>query len=211
MSDGFFEELQRAIARVALEAGKVVKEVEVVVGVDAAYHENLMVAAAVAWDVGSREVISESFHICEPPHPYVPGLLFLREGPALLEAVKRIKHRWDLLMVDGHGLLHPRRAGLAVILGFILDMPSLGVAKSLLVGVEGEGEEMGPIYLDDKVLGYWFRRNGRRRFYVSPGYRVGVGDVPRIVERVGPGYPEVMRLADRAARERLKRVLEKGD
>lgn len=207
----FLEELQRAIARTISRAigGLRAEDVEVVAAADAAYSgEELMAAAAVAWDLKTRKVIERSYSVCKPPYPYVPGLLFLREGPAVLEAVKGLRCGWDVLLVDGHGLLHPRRTGLAVILGFVLDRPSIGVAKSLLVGVEGEGEEMGPIYLDGERLGYWFR--GHRRFYASPGYLVRVDEIPRIMRLLGPGYPEVLKAADRAAREKLREVSGKG-
>lgn len=208
----FFAELQRAVGSAALASreGLTSEELEVVVGVDAAYGDGLVASAAVAWRVGEREVVAYSTHICEPPYPYVPGLLFLREGPPMLEAVKGLRPGWELLLVDAHGVLHPRRAGLAVFLGFILEKPALGVAKSLLVGVEEEGEEVGRVFIEGRHLGYWFRPKGSRKFYVSPGYRVSLEEVPRIMGRVGPGYPEALRLADRLARRRIREELGGG-
>ena len=202
-------ELQKAVGRAAYASGSRLgsEELRVVAGVDAAYGGGFMAAAAVSWSLESREIVDEAIHVCEPPYPYIPGLLFLREGAPMLEAVKRLGDGWQLLLVDAHGVLHPRRAGLAVFLGFILDRPTLGVAKRLLVGVEeGEGE-VREVRLDGEVLGYGFHPPSSRKFYVSPGYGVAVEEVPRIISDMGGGYPEALREADRLSREKIGEIL----
>jgi len=208
----FLIQLQRAIGTNAISSGGTLKseEMDIVAGVDAAYVDERMAAAAVAWSLKDRRIVNESFYLCEPPYPYIPGLLFLREGPPMLKALKGLKVEWQLLLVDAHGVLHPRMAGLAVFLGFILGKPALGVAKSRLVGVEESGEEMGGVYLEGRLLGYWFRPKGSRKFYASPGYLISVEEVPKLISRVGPGYPEALREADRLARRRLKEALGSG-
>lgn len=205
----FMIELQKAVGRIVYTSGSRLgsEKLRVVAGVDAAYGENLMAAAAVSWSMESREVIEKSVHICEPPYPYVPGLLFLREGAPLLEAVKGLRGRWQLLLVDAHGVLHPRKAGLAAFLGFILDKPTLGVAKNLLVGVEEGDGEIREVRLDGRVLGYGFHPPSSRKFYVSPGYGVAVEEVPRIISDMGGVYPQVLREADRLSREKIREML----
>ena len=199
----FFEALQEAVGRMALERRVRLREPRRVAAVDAAYGGELMASCALVWDLGEGRVLESNYVICRPTYPYVPGLLFLREGPPMLEALRGLSSGWELLLVDAHGLLHPRRAGLAVFLGLLLGKPSLGVAKSLMVGEE----EGGVVKVGGEVLGYRFGGGGTRRFYVSPGYMIDVGDIPVLMESLGPGYPPALREADRLARLRLREAL----
>ncbi|MEM3921987.1 MAG: endonuclease V [Nitrososphaerota archaeon] len=177
-----------------------------IAAVDVAYRGELALAAAVCWDLKKHEPIEEKWFACEAPYPYVPGLLFLREAPPMLKAIKLLEHDWSLLLVDGHGILHPRRMGLAVMLGLILDKPALGIAKSLLVGVEGPGDYWGPVEVSGEVLGYWFKHVDGGRFYASPGYLLGVDRIPEIIKDLGAGYPEPLAHADKLSK-RLARSL----
>lgn len=180
-----------------------VDEIQVVVAVDAAYRGDLMSVAAVKWDL-KWGPLSEISFTCRPPHPYVPGLLFLREGPPMLHAIKRLGDGWQLLLVDAHGLLHPRRMGLAVFLGLILNKPSVGIAKSLLVGSERSGDDFGEVEVEGETLGYWFRLSGSRKFYASPGYVVSVQQIPEIIKKLGNTYPGALRFVDRLSKRALK-------
>ncbi|MEN2974832.1 MAG: endonuclease V [Candidatus Caldarchaeales archaeon] len=202
----FFEKLQSAISRSLSQYGVLeVTELKKVLAVDSAYGDNdQMVTVGVVWDIEGKEVVEESYVISKPTYPYIPGLLYIREAPAILEVVEKIVSTWDLLLVDGHGILHPRRAGLAVIVGFILDRPVLGVAKKLLVGREGGAGVTGPIYLDGEVLGYWFKED--KKFYVSPGYKIRLEDVPKIIRLLGNRYPEPLEIVDRLARKKIYEV-----
>lgn len=180
------------------------RDCRMIVAVDVAYRNELALAVAVCWDMKRRGPVEEKWLACEAPYSYVPGLLFLREAPPMLKAIKLLEHDWSLLLVDGHGLLHPRRMGLAVILGFILDKPSLGVAKSLLVGVEGPGDDWGPVEVSGEILGYWFKPVDGGKFYASPGYLLGVDQVPGIIKALGSGYPEPLAYADKLSRKLAK-------
>jgi deoxyribonuclease V len=120
--------------------------------------------------------------------PYIPGLFMLREAGPVLRTLERIK-RYDLLLVDGHGQLHPRRCGLACFVGVTLDRPAIGVAKSLLCGnVNGSDIELG-----GKVTGRLV--NG---LYVSVGHRTSLDTAADIVKRLAAKsrMPEPLRLAD---------------
>ena len=136
-------------------------------------------AAVVVLDFPSLEVVETVTASCPVTFSYVPGLLTFREGPAVLSAIERLTVQPDLWLFDGHGVAHPRRFGLAAHLGLILDQPSVGCAKSRLVG---RWEEPGPAFGDrapivdrGEVVGMAVRtRPGHTPLLVSPGHRLDV-------------------------------------
>jgi deoxyribonuclease V len=139
--------------------------------------------------------------------PYIPGLLSFREIPALLAAWEKLRTRPDVLIVDGQGIAHPRRFGIASHLGVLLDQPSIGCAKSRLVGrYEEPPPERGawtPLVDRGEVIGAAVRtRTGRRVVFVSIGHRVSLAAAIRVVLACSPRYrlPEPQRLADRLSR-----------
>lgn len=136
-------------------------------------------AAAVLLTVPEGRLVESATAAGPPPFPYVPGYLSFREGPLILSAFRRLRVRPDLCLFDGQGLAHPRRFGLACHLGVLLDLPSVGCAKSLLVGeYEEPGPERGdwsPLRLDGRRVGAVLRtRDGVNPIFVSPGHRIGV-------------------------------------
>lgn len=147
----------------------------------------------------------------EVTFPYVPGLLSFRELPAVLAALERLEReaperRPDVLVCDAHGRAHPRRFGLACHLGVLLDVPSLGVAKTLLVGEHGAlGRERGawtPLVDGGETIGAVVRtRTGVRPVYVSVGHRVSLETAVDLTLRLAPRYrlPETTRRAHRLA------------
>ena len=138
---------------------------------------------------------------------YEPGLLALREGPLLEAAVRALPAAPDALLVNATGCDHPRRVGLALHLGAILDLPTAGVThRPLLAAGEWPPDEAGartPLVLDDELVGYWLRtRPGRRPLAVHAGWAT---DPETAVDLVlggcrGRRTPEPIRLARRAAR-----------
>jgi deoxyribonuclease V len=111
--------------------------------------------------------------------PYVPGLLSFREIPAILEALDRLHQAPDLLLCDGQGLAHPRRFGLACHLGLLCDLPSIGVAKSRLIGRHGEPPDLQgawvPLLDREDVIGAVVRtRQGVKPLYISIGHRISL-------------------------------------
>jgi deoxyribonuclease V len=139
--------------------------------------------------------------------PYVPGLLGFREVPALAAAFARLTCRPDLILVDGHGLAHPRGLGIACLLGLVLDVPTIGVAKSLLVGaVAGTLPETpgatAPVLWQGREIGVALRsRRGAGPVYVSVGHRVSLPTALAWVRRCQDGHrlPVPIRAAHAAA------------
>ena len=144
----------------------------------------LVHAAIVTLDPGGA-VIATAHETRRADFPYVPGYLGFREVPALLAAWSRLAVKPDILLVDGQGLAHPRRFGVACHLGLVLGMPSIGVAKSLLVGTGEPGPDVGdtaPLVWQERRIGTALRtRRGARPLYVSIGHRVSLETAVSIV------------------------------
>ena len=138
--------------------------------------------------------------------PYVPGLLSFREVPALLDAWRKLRTRPDVVLCDGQGVAHPRRIGIASHFGLLVDAPTVGVAKSRLIGTHREpGAKRGSaarLMDGDEQIGIVLRtRDGVKPLYVSTGHRVGVPTARKLVLACAPRYrlPETTRWADRIA------------
>lgn len=210
------EALQREIAREATFEDEPLSDSPVVVGVDQAFPDERAVSAVVATRGG--EVIERASAVTDLSIPYIPGLLSFREGESILAAFEGLSVDPDLALFDGSGRIHFRQAGLATHMGVALDLPSVGVAKSLLCGrlsnppeePFAEGTRV-PILADGRVeveegtvLGYAVQTRqyeGRRYInplYVSPGHRVGAETAASLAQRHCTGYklPEPIRLAD---------------
>ena len=182
--------------------------VRTVAGVDIGFAENNTITqAAVAVLTFPDLLLCDKVIIQRPTtFPYVPGLLSFREAPAALEALSKLSSQPDLLLVDGQGRAHPRRFGLACHLGLLCDIPSIGVAKSRLVGEhERVGEQRGcqqPLLYDGEVIGMVLRtRANVKPLYISVGHRVSLATAVDYVFRCAPKYrlPETTRQADKMA------------
>lgn len=156
-----------------------------VCGVDVAYNHNVAYCSAVVMDRDLKLIESVNAETTAT-HPYVPGLLMLREVGPILHALEMLKSDYDLLLVDGHGLLHPRKCGLACYIGVTLERPTIGIAKSRLCGTVRPD---GFVEMDDEILGYTFSK----KLYVSAGHRISLKTAIAIVKELGT---EPLRLAD---------------
>jgi deoxyribonuclease V len=149
------------------------------------------------------ERVSAHLPLC---FPYVPGLLSFREIPALLAAFARLRHAPDLIFCDGHGYAHPRRFGIACHLGLLLDRPTIGVGKSVLVGEYREPAaspgKTSPLIdpQSGEVIGAALRtRKGAKPIFISPGHRISLERAVELAVAVCDGYriPRPTREADR--------------
>ena len=148
--------------------------------------------------------------------PYVPGLLSFRECPVLLVAFARLKTEPDLILIDGQGYAHPRRLGIACHIGILFDKPTIGCAKSRLVGEhEDPAHSAGstaPLTMDGEQIGVVLRtRDGVRPIYVSTGHRVAMDSAVRLVKLCTDGFriPKPTREADHYVRD-LRRAYQRS-
>lgn len=139
--------------------------------------------------------------------PYVPGLLSFREIPVILEALKQLEIQPDLLMVDGHGVAHPRRLGIAAHLGVLLNIPSIGVAKAKLTGHYTEPHwtkgSVTPLMSKDNQIGSVLRSKDKvKPLFISPGHRIGQEQAVDLVIKCLTKYrlPEPTRIADKISK-----------
>jgi deoxyribonuclease V len=203
--------LQEAVAREVEDAPAVsLDRVRCIAGADASYSPDgkTVHAAVVVVGLPDLNILERCWVSREVPFPYLPGFFAFREGPALMAAFGALAAEPDLLLVDGHGRAHPRRAGIASHVGLLLGTPTVGVAKRILSGDPVEiGPARGsacPFWDRGEIAGMAVRtRAGSRPVYVSPGYAM---DLANAVEAVllttnTSRIPAPIREAHRISRE----------
>ena len=201
-------DLQKRLSRNVIRKSTIkTNAVRKVAGIDTAYRKGVACAAAVVLqfeDMGTLEFKTAARPI---GFPYVPGLLSFREGPAILAALDKLKSTPDLLIFDGQGVAHPRRLGIASHIGLLVDIPSIGCAKSKLLGhYEEPGIKRGSFsYLtyQDETIGAVVRtRTQVKPLYISIGHRVNLRQSIKFVLHCCKGYrlPETTRQADKLSR-----------
>ena len=205
--------LQKELARQVVLEDALPAEPALLAGFDVGFEDDGATtrAAAVLLDADTLQLLEA--HVARVPTsmPYVPGLLSFRELPALLQALAQLSRRPDLVFVDGHGIAHPRRLGIAAHFGVATGLPSIGVAKKVLVGQHGEpGPQRGdhvPLRHGDEQIGWVLRSKPRcNPLIVSPGHCVSMASALHWTLRTLAGYrlPEPTRQADRLASRRDK-------
>jgi deoxyribonuclease V len=191
--------LQRQVASQVIDTDAF-DEIKNVCAVDVAYDAKKAYCSAVVMSRVGEHLESVS-SISEIKYPYVPGFLMLREGPPIFRTLKKLKNDYDLILVDGHGQLHPRRCGIACYVGVKLDKPTIGIAKSLLCGTVSDD---GSIALGGQILGKVIG-TGRKKLYVSVGHRVSLATAAALVTVLGKGNnPEVMKQADALSKSKKR-------
>jgi len=180
-------------------------------GVDQAFYDNNVLSYAVVVNKDMR-LVDEASTVMKTTMPYVAGLLFYREGPAIIDVFGKLQKRPDVLLVDACGINHYRFAGLASHVGVILDLPTIGVSKRPLCGEHTEPVSVG----DHSVLRFHGRAVGfvlktwkdSRPIFISPGHRISLNRSLDVVQRCLRGHklPEPLRLAHAKANT-LKRML----
>ena len=193
--------------RPRLVAAPLPEEPRLVAGADVAYSRRThrVYAAVVVVELASLETVESVGVTRAATFPYIPGLLSFREAPPLLEAFEQLSQVPDVLVFDGQGLAHPRRFGLACHAGLLLDAPSIGCAKTRLVGghraVPDRRGASVPLRVEGETVGAVVRtREGVKPVFVSPGHRADTPSAVELVRALAVRYrlPEPQRRAHHA-------------
>lgn len=181
-----------------------IRKIKIIAGTDVSYSKetNRCYAAIVLYDIKKKQAIENVSAIMDAVFPYVPGYLTFREGPSLIEAFKKINSEFDAIMCDGQGIAHPRGFGIAAHIGVIYNMPSIGCAKSNLVGQYEEPENkrfaFSDLIYNDNIIGAVVRTKEKvKPVFVSQGNKISLKNAVKIVELSIGKYrlPEPTRLA----------------
>lgn len=188
-----------------------VKPLRTIAGFDVGFEEDGAItrAAAVLLDADTLQPLQSEIARIDTVMPYVPGLLSFRELPALLEVLDLLDVAPDLAFVDGHGIAHPRRLGIAAHFGVVTGLPTIGVAKKILIGVAADPHQVRGAYValrdQGEQIGWLLRSKTQcNPLIVSPGHRMAMASAADLVMRYVTRYrlPEPTRLADRLASRR---------
>jgi len=182
------------------------KELKNIVGADVSFsQDNRAVAAAVIINLKDLEIIETIIREVELLYPYKPGFLGFREANAMVSTLNGLKRDYDVVMINGHGVLHPRGFGLASHVGLMIDKPTLGVAKKLIVGSHIIESNHFPelIFFRNEILGAYLKG-----FYVSIGHKISLKTAIELVNETSIfKTPEPIRQAHILATRDFKEIL----
>jgi len=183
-------------------------EIKYIAGCDSAFRGDLINSVFVVLDFKTLSIVEIKNITSNVNFPYIPGFLAFREVPNLINTYETLKVKPDLIMVDGHGISHPRGLGIASHLGVILNKPTIGVAKSILVGKYKEPCKIKGckeiVYFNNKAVAYALRsKNNSDVIFVSPGHLIDLDSALSIVLKTLKNYklPEPTRIADYYSRK----------
>jgi deoxyribonuclease V len=205
--------LQSKLARQVVRQSRIrLRDIKRIAGVDAGYRNKIAYAAVVVLTLTDLKILEAATAARPISFPYIPGLLSFREGPAALQALDKLKTAPDLLMIDGQGISHPRRFGIASHIGLLTGIPSVGCAKTRLLGNydEPQLERGSTAYLKEsgETLGAVVRtRTGVKPVFVSIGHLMDLNDSIRIILESCRGYriPEPIRRAHQLAKKPIEK------
>jgi deoxyribonuclease V len=189
-------DLQKDISKKIVTCNTIDK-IKNICGIDVSYKNNIAYCSAVIINTSFDLIASVSIKY-KVEYPYIRGLLFLRESKPLLNTLKLLRNEsdFDILLVDGHGILHPRKCGLASYVGYTIDKPTIGVAKNLLCGTLRSDHF---IEYDGMVLGFLIKKGGKKPVYISIGHKISLNKAIQVVQKLikeGERIPEPLRIAD---------------
>jgi deoxyribonuclease V len=205
------QQLQKRIDLHPLE-----KPIELIAGADVSYStkNKTVFAGIVIFRYPDLIKVETAYTVSESNFPYIPGYLTFREAPALLETFQKLLTKPDVIIFDGQGIAHPRRLGIATHLGIILNMPTIGCAKSRLIGIHDEApSERGAfaeLYYNNEKIGVALRtRANTKPVYVSPGHKITLSESIDIVLAACTKFriPEPTRAAHHLVNEIRKQYL----
>jgi len=209
-------QLQKTLAAKVVTSNQF-EQISTVCGIDVSPNNNRVVVAAVVFSYPDLALCERTVAECPVPYPYVPGLLSFREGPATIKAVDQLRIKPDLLIFDGQGIAHPRRFGLASHIGVLLDIPSIGCAKTRLCGhYQDPSAKAGGFSLlkeDKDTIGAVVRtRDNVKPVFVSIGHRLALETCIEIILASCRGFrlPEPVRQAHLLAGKSLTTLIKQS-
>jgi len=203
--------MQLQLSKLVIREDQLPETINYVAGVDVAYAKGVSVGVAAVLDFDSLSLVESRVACLKTRFPYIPTLLSFREIPPAYSAIKKLRTRPNVFLVDGQGFAHPYRLGFATHLGLAIDRPTIGVAKSLLCGeVEPVGEHgWSPLTDGGKIIGAEVvTKPGTKPLYVSVGHRVSLKRAIEIVRSCTRTYriPEPIRRAHILANEEKRKL-----
>jgi deoxyribonuclease V len=189
------------------------KNPEYVAGVDAAFLNKKVIGVACLYTYPDIHLIEETYAVRKILFPYIPGFLSFREGPAIINAIKGLRKKPDIVLFDGQGIAHPKGLGIASHIGVLLNIPTIGCAKSRLIGTYKEpGLKKGTyssLLYGAEIVGVVMRtKYNVKPLFVSPGHRIDIRGSIEILLACSQKYriPEPLRRADFISKK-IKREL----
>jgi len=198
---------------------KLDKDIQYIAGTDISLNldSDIAYAGIIVLDYGTLQPVAYAAAMGKIDFPYIPGLLSFREIPALMQAWEQLPVQPDVVMVDGHGIAHPRRMGIATHFGLVIDTPTLGCAKKILTGKYAmplpEKGSYSEIKSREEVLGYALRtRTNVKPVFVSPGHLITHIESLQIAQHCAVKYrlPEPTRLAHQLVNRLRRGEIEEG-
>lgn len=185
-------------------------EINRIGGCDQTYVDNKIICVITVMNYPDLKLIEKKYSIANVEQPYVPGYVFYREGPVILETYNKIENKPDVLMIDGPGIIHPRKIGIASHVGLVLDIPTIGITKSMLCG-ELKNDK---VYVNDEIRGQLVvTKNNSNPIFVSAGHKISLKKSVKIVKETTKApykTPEPIALAHKFANKLKKFQKGKG-
>ncbi|GEM_PF-158137 len=177
-----FEDIQEKIAS-QVDSSKAVdfNSIKTVAGFDCAFFNTKIVCAAVVFDLKTKEVIEKKYTISDSQMSHIPGFTAFREGPAIIQTYYSLENNPDILMLDGHGIAHQKKCGLATYVGLELEKPSIGIAKNLAAGEVKDNK----IIIDSQHRGAVVKtKTHANQLFVSPGHLIDITSCVEITQKL---------------------------
>ncbi|MDF2866658.1 MAG: nfi [Gammaproteobacteria bacterium] len=203
--------LQLQLAQQVITTDQLPDNIQYIAGMDVSSNwrdpKQIIYATCVVLDAKTLRVVTSASAHMQQKFPYIPGFLGFREAPALVEAFAQLSLKPDLILVDGHGISHPRKLGIASHIGVLLDIPTIGVAKSILIGkpagtLDLAADATMPLLWQEQTIAMLLRSKNRcNPLIIATGHKIALPTAVKLVKSYLRGYrlPEPTRQAHLAA------------
>lgn len=173
--------MQRIASKVDSSKSVDFNAIKKVAGFDCTFFNSKIICAAVVFDLKTKEIIEKKYTISDSQMPHIPGFSAFREGPAIIQTYYSLENNPDILMLDGHGIAHQKKCGLATYVGLELEKPSIGIAKNLSAGEIKDDK----IIIDSQERGAVIKtKTHANQLFVSPGHLIDIASCVEITQKL---------------------------